>query len=1023
MGEEKKDSYGTKKKSWPKCYGLKSVLDYQGHIVVTSVAKEADTAKNETGGFDQETQSDCTLIRGVDDMEFSLADGEKKIKVKAKDAKNDFLVEKPFSYAKTEDGAPKLSPKEDYLGIAKYICHDIFGQPLEERYDDNIHYQIAYNIADLEKIIFYEVNDACFAVDNILKAKDFDEAASLRPIDRSALSKEEVKRAEMERDFIGEFNPKPTFNEEVAFAASKPTDEDGKTKVTAANVQLDTFARFNRLAEPYSPFFNNLFIYRDKKIESRKQPGDDYFAEHNYNVIRVLASLRHFFTHRTWGKADVADGEVSETSFFDFSHELVNKYKGVADFASMTFANKANELNESFANTCATDLVILCAYFGTDTKDEAGVRKHLRSYYDFVVGESAKNIGINMTKVREKMIDAHYGEGSDNNLRSKEHDSYRGRLYRLFSYVLFLDVESDPTKLVDPNVAKLRLARTDEDKDAIYAQMAEDCFQAFKDDFSEIIRLVEANVRVKGEESKQKFPFALTVENPLLGDEETLIFVQMVFFLSLFLGEKESNDLLTSLSNKFDNIVQFMKVLVFLDPEHKQVHINGKYSLFRVENAEKIATQLRVAQKVSRMRKNLKKADVSASLLGEAMNVFSRHDFYAPDDVGADGKIVRDPRLAKMLDDTFNSKKGSDDRTFRNFLLNNVLASRRFAYIIRYFDARGVRRLMDADSAVRFVLGTIPEAQIRRYYGVMAQNPAPFPQMIDFLASQMKLLDIDFLLGKKGAMQQWAKSVGRVPADKQVFLTQVGLYLTVAYLIVKNVVNANARFSSAFASYERDRSLYAKSMGEKAVNKAGGDLNSYDADLTRYFIGQLPGKDANGNDALVGLNKYYFKSQRYLLDYCRYFERLEKECNADKLSVGKLYRNHVVHLNYIAGLANIKEIEHVRSYYDIYVYLVEKGMVTSFEDPVTKAVALAPAPSDGADKPADKSLLSDLQFTLDKYHSYSWMFFKWLNAMFGYCLPRFQNLTTANLFNERDYGRSVIKRPEPKSQFDAAKAK
>ena len=165
--------------------------------------------------------------------------------------------------------------------------------------------------------------------------------------------------------------------------------------------------------------------------------------------------------------------------------------------------------------------------------------------------------------------------------------------------------------------------------------------------------------------------------------------------------------------------------------------------------------------------------------------------------LGIDDKIT-DDRISEILK---LKEKGKGIHGLRNFITNNVIESSRFVYLIKYANAQKIREVAENEKVVMFVLGGIPDTQIERYYKSCVEVPdmnSSLEAKRSELARMIKNISFDDFKNVK----QQAK--GRENVAKERAKAVIGLYLTVMYLLVKNLVNVNARYVIAIHCLERD---------------------------------------------------------------------------------------------------------------------------------------------------------------------------------------------------------------------------
>ena len=145
-------------------------------------------------------------------------------------------------------------------------------------------------------------------------------------------------------------------------------------------------------------------------------------------------------------------------------------------------------------------------------------------------------------------------------------------------------------------------------------------------------------------------------------------------------------------------------------------------------------------------------------------------------------------------------------------------------YLVKYSNPTDVRNLASNRNVVKFVLNAIPDTQIDRYYKSCIQH---YSNEVDKETQIQELTDIitgidylDFLDVRQ--------------SQKQAVVT---LYLTILYILTKNLVNVNSRYVIALHCLERDSKLYGYTKLSKKNNKKLEKIKppKYH-ELTKYFI-------------------------------------------------------------------------------------------------------------------------------------------------------------------------------------------
>ena len=263
--------------------------------------------------------------------------------------------------------------------------------------------------------------------------------------------------------------------------------------------------------------------------------------------------------------------------------------------------------------------------------------------------------------------------------------------------------------------------------------------------------------------------------------------------------------------------------------------------------------------------------------------------------LGIDDKIT-DDRISEILK---LKEKGKGIHGLRNFITNNVIESSRFVYLIKYANAQKIRKVAENEKVVMFVLGGIPDTQIERYY----KSCVEFPDMnssLEVKRSELARMIKNISFDDFKNVKQQAK--GRENVAKERAKAVIGLYLTVMYLLVKNLVNVNARYVIAIHCLERDFGLYKEIIPELASKNLKNDYR-----ILSQTLCELCDKSPN-----------LFLKKNERLRKC-----VEVDINNADSSMTRKYRNCIAHLTVVRELKEyIGDIRTVDSYFSIYHYVM-----------------------------------------------------------------------------------------------------
>lgn len=641
-----------------------------------------------------------------------------------------------------------------------------------------------------------------------------------------------------------------------------------------------------------------------------------------YHMLAIVGQIRQSVFHDKSSKL--------HEDLYSFIDIIDSEYRETLDYL---VEERLKSINKDFIEGNKVNISLLIDMMKGYEADDI-----IRLYYDFIVLKSQKNLGFSIKKLREKMLDE-YGY----RFKDKQYDSVRSKMYKLMDFLLFCNYYRNDVVAGEALVRKLRFSMTDDEKEGIYADEAAKLWGKFRNDFENIADHMNGDVIKELGKADMDFDEKI-LDSEKKNASDLLYFSKMIYMLTYFLDGKEINDLLTTLISKFDNIKEFLKIMKSSAVD-VECELTAGYKLFN--DSQRITNELFIVKNIASMRKPA--ASAKLTMFRDALTI-----------LGIDDNIT-DDRISEILK---LKEKGKGIHGLRNFITNNVIESSRFVYLIKYANAQKIREVAKNEKVVMFVLGGIPDTQIERYY----KSCVEFPDMNSSLeakrselARMIKNISFDDFKNVK----QQAK--GRENVAKERAKAVIGLYLTVMYLLVKNLVNVNARYVIAIHCLERDFGLYKEIIPELASKNLKNDYRILSQTLCELC-----------DDRDESPNLFLKKNKR--LRKC-----VEVDINNADSSMTRKYRNCIAHLTVVRELKEyIGDIRTVDSYFSIYHYVMQR-CITKRED----------------DKKQEEKI--KIEDDLLKNHGYTKDFVKALNSPFGYNIPRFKNLSIEQLFDRNEY--------------------
>lgn len=720
-----------------------------------------------------------------------------------------------------------------------------------------------------------------------------------------------IKGSESYDDFMGYLSARNTYE---VFTHPDKSNLSDKVK---GNIKK-SFSTFNDLLKT-----KRLGYFGLEEPKTKDTRVSEAYKKRVYHMLAIVGQIRQCVFH------DLS--EHSEYDLYSFIDNSKKVYRECRETLNYLVDERFDSINKGFIQGNKVNISLLIDMM----KDDYEADDIIHLYYDFIVLKSQKNLGFSIKKLREKMLDE-YGF----RFKDKQYDSVRSKMYKLMDFLLFCNYYRNDVVAGEALVRKLRFSMTDDEKEGIYADEAEKLWGKFRNDFENIADHMNDDVIKELGKADMDFDEKI-LDSEKKNASDLLYFSKMIYMLTYFLDGKEINDLLTTLISKFDNIKEFLKIMKSSAVD-VECELTAGYRLFN--DSQRITNELFIVKNIASMRKPA--ASAKLTMFRDALTI-----------LGIDDKIT-DDRISEILK---LKEKGKGIHGLRNFITNNVIESSRFVYLIKYANAQKIREVAKNEKVVMFVLGGIPDTQIERYY----KSCVEFPDMNSSLeakrselARMIKNISFDDFKNVK----QQAK--GRENVAKERAKAVIGLYLTVMYLLVKNLVNVNARYVIAIHCLERDFGLYKEIIPELASKNLKNDYRILSQTLCE-LCDESP-------------NLFLKKNER--LRKC-----VEVDINNADSSMTRKYRNCIAHLTVVRELKEyIGDIRTVDSYFSIYHYVMQR-CITKRED--------------------DKKQEEKIKFEDDllKNHGYTKDFVKALNSPFGYNIPRFKNLSIEQLFDRNEY--------------------
>ena len=729
------------------------------------------------------------------------------------------------------------------------------------------------------------------------------------------------------------------------------------------------------LSDSFS-IFGDVFFPFPRRVRG-SGPSYRDALEWNVSVLRILGKLRRI------------TGRWKYDDFWSSSPALRMKFNDqLWKVVHWCYANRIRQVNASFFKNSRVNLGILFELLDARTREERDAVVSL--YYRFSIRKESKNIGLNLRKLRGIVFQRYFPYVSN-----PEFDSYRVKLRLLADFLFFrYFLSANGAETLELGVSRLRMA-DEKEKEDVYRALADSVMEANREQLERLFFIRPDDF--------QRFRNAPIDDGDLPGVaiecEDAYPAVELVAFLCNFLDRKEINELVSSFADKLDAIQSFIDIGRSLGEDMFFTKLYGVFNENGGSAAGEIADQLRVLLSIGKMK---------------AVTRLNSRCFYemAVRMFGVSAADCENELPENAADAPYPQVDAAVSRhvdAFRVFLLNNALKSRRFVYLARYVRPEAVRALMSNRKIVRFVLERLPAPQLDEYVqralgpvrpGVLREHKlaALSEALSGFSFDRVAELESTVVDNEYRSKNRKYVAVERIKALMR-------LYLTVAYVAVKNLVKANSRYYMGYAAFERDSSAIEAKLGANEFHKycvpylhsrTGATVYSDVFALLKGYLArdaQIDAFEAETGEKCVKRRHFPNKRWRGILEKNLAFaESLDPSGRTYQVMRSEVATFAVLRrLNQYVDQFCAEPEEEMTSYFDLYHFIGQRSILHS-----EKTRFLAPLSS----------------FRAQVRNTPSYDLIKILFIPFGYSLPRYKTLTVKALFESGADGK---RGGEPKS--------
>lgn len=637
-------------------------------------------------------------------------------------------------------------------------------------------------------------------------------------------------------------------------------------------------------------YFGSAFCQTENSCKKDQKSFQKKSDEDIYYTICLLGALRQATVH---ANQSFNSPYRLEERFDEETNKEIRA--AVRDLLNRTYSARVRSLNSNFMDHSKVDLYIL--YQALDAQGIEEKTRLTERYYQFIVRKDQKNMGFSLKKLREMIL-----AGPAKNYSETKYDSVRHKLYKAFDFMAFTWYVEHPEEQ-DGIVEALQSTIKPEEKDQIYALAAKKLWKAIGTTFEQRIAPEMDGEKIAHIRGHETLP--ITLSKDCMISETAHLFTELMYLLTLFLDGKEINILLTGLINKLERIQSFLDVLPQSGLE--QCAFTDNYAMFC--ESGRIAEELRAVLSFSRMEKPTPAA--RQQLFVDAVKVLGMTEEQETPEEYWERFLSKEKVETVFVDGKARKQHGP-----RNFVASNIIGSDRFRYLMRYFSPEKARKIAENRPLVRFALQNLPDEQIVRY--VNGLESSHLTRYQDGMRQKLEERIVNLSFDEFKEIRQYDKQ-GRSKAEQNKAL--IGLYLTVIYLIAKNLIYVNTRYFLAFYCWERDATLMAQWDGFPKMGKP----YPYVDFASQWLKHRACEEEKKWNDKKKRNEEKGIFDKEFCVDKDRAQKYLKQNLqNADQAAI-LAFRNNTEHLTAIRKVDHYGEdLKRVDSWFALYHYLMQR---------------------------------------------------------------------------------------------------